>query len=69
MTKTLKLLFQGYAAIKYESDVVSGPKHLFNEIQNIKANCPEHQDLLLESVQRNGFYAHPHCLMVAMLGM
>ena len=55
-------LLQGYAAIKYKSDVVLGPEHL---VTGELSGTPE----LLESVQRNGFYSHPHCLIVAMLGM
>ena len=59
---------QEYAAIKMQSDVVHGPLHLFNEIKNIRENCRENLQLLLTSVQRNGFFAHPHCVLVAMLG-
>ena len=50
------------------SDVVNGPEHLYNEIKYIRENCREHMQLLLTTVQRNGFFAHPHCLLVAMLG-
>ena len=60
--------FQEYAAIKMYSDIVHGPRHLHSEIKAIKKSCGIHQQLLLKSVQQNGFFAHPHCLLVAMLG-
>lgn len=53
--------YREYAAIKYKPDLVHGLGHLFDEIKNTQKNCGE-------DVQKNGSYAHPHCLLLAMLG-
>ena len=43
---------------------------MFNEIQAVKEAKfpPAEEKVILDSIKRNGFHAHPHNIIVAMLG-
>jgi hypothetical protein len=62
--------FQTYAAIKWKSDLVYGPLHLHHEIEAVKrADLPKKEEkVILDTIKRNAFQAHPHNIIVAMLG-
>lgn len=58
--------------IKYRSSIVFGPIHLFNVIERIQflnreAKQKKYYTTLVEAIQRNGFFAHPENLLLAML--
>ena len=59
-----------YAAVKHKSDIVHGPVHLLQEVKAIRAASfsDSEEKVLLDAVKRNAYHAHPHSILVAMLG-
>ena len=57
--------------MKHKSDLVHGPEHLFNEIKAVKAlGLPaDEEKVVMGAIRRNAFHAHPHNIIVAMLGL
>ena len=62
--------FQTYAAIKWKSDLVFGAHHLFQEIKAARESQlpPNEEKAIMDAIKRNAFHAHPHSIIVAMLG-
>jgi hypothetical protein len=56
--------------IKYRSSVIYGALNLFLEISLIKTHvkCRSDQEILFNTLQTNSYFAHPHNVLIAMLG-
>jgi hypothetical protein len=56
--------------IKYQSSVIYGALNIFLEISLIKAHvkCKSDQNILSNTLQTNSYFAHPHKVLIAMLG-
>lgn len=57
--------------MKHKSDLVHGPEHLFNEIKAVRTlGLPaDEEKVVMGAIRRNAFHAHPHNIIVAMLGL
>lgn len=52
--------------IKHKSSIVYGPIHLAKVLTSSKFLQPTHLRVIRASIQRNGFYAHPEHILLAM---
>ncbi|KAL5251758.1 hypothetical protein ACHWQZ_G014793 [Mnemiopsis leidyi] len=66
----LNIYFPMHMNIKYESSIVNGCVNLFKEISLIKkfVKSKAEQEFILCSLQGNSYFAHPHNVLISMLG-
>ena len=66
----VNVYFPLHMNIKYKSSVIYGPVNLFKEISLIKEHVSSKRDrnLLLDVLQNNAYFAHPHNMLIAKLG-
>ena len=68
----LKVYFPAWFEIKLvklEHQITNGSKHLFSLIKRINSLSNEEiREVALDALQRNGYFAHPENLLIAMLG-
>jgi len=61
-------VFSNWFEIKLHHQITHGSKHLYNLIQrNDNSLNEEIRKVALDAVQRNGYFAHPESLLIAML--
>ena len=66
-------ILQIYTEIRIAPSITKGPIHLYNELKYINSLqnyvlSKEHKMVLMRSIENNGFFAHPECILLAMLG-
>ena len=66
----LNVYFPLHMDIKYKSSIVYGCVNLFKEISLVKkfVKNKAEQGLILNCIQGNSYFAHPHNVLIAMLG-
>ncbi|KAL5272301.1 hypothetical protein ACHWQZ_G000503 [Mnemiopsis leidyi] len=66
----LNIYFPLHMNIKYESSIVHGCVNLFKEVSLIKkyVKSKVEQEYILSSLQVNSYFAHPHNVLISMLG-
>lgn len=58
-----------FANIKLKHRLTDAAAHLYDEITLANKHCqPEEKQVVLSSVQQNGYMAHPESIILAMLG-
>ena len=69
-TYILNIYFPMHMFIKYRSSLVNGSVNLFKEISLVKKFMKSKSDLdtILGCLQTNSYFAHPHNILIAMLG-
>ena len=66
----INIYFPMHMDIKYHSSIVYGAVNLFNEINLVKKHVKSKFDreLILSNIQVNGYFAHPHNILISKLG-
>ena len=66
----ISIYFPMHMNIKYQSSIVYGAVNLFTEVNLIRKNIrsKSEQNFILSNLQLNCYFAHPHNVLVAMLG-
>ena len=53
--------------IKCRESIVDGSRNLFGLVQRYKSVDTTTQDIVHPTIQRNAYFAHPECILLAML--
>ncbi|XP_063687725.1 uncharacterized protein LOC134820989 [Bolinopsis microptera] len=65
----VNVYYKVFANIKMKSSLIDAPAHLFDQIRFTREHCePAERKVIFESIQQNGYMAHPESVILAMLG-
>ena len=58
-----------FIKIKYQSTIVYGAKHIYEEIKLVRDHCTEDErKVVFKTIQDNAWFANPENVIVAMCG-